>query len=312
MRILENIQYDFWGKRRLGVIVSGTLIVVALISLVYPGLEAGIDFKGGTEIVIRTAEPIAPTDARRVLDGVLDTGTEIKEYGAPTELLVRTTTESGDASEVTNRVKTALAEAFPGSNPTDVRTDAVGPRFAEDLQRGATLAVFGSLFVILLYIFIRFDWRYALGAVAALAHDVIIVLGIFALVHDLTPVTMMVDQTLIAAILTIVGYSINDTVVVFDRIREYANLFKTEPFEIVMNRSINSTLSRTTLTSLTTLITVFILFLFGGEVLRGFSLALIIGLLVGTYSSIFVASPIVALLRERFGTGVPRLRTATS
>ncbi|MEM6326122.1 MAG: protein translocase subunit SecF [Bacteroidota bacterium] len=312
MRIFENTQFDFWSKRKLGLVISSTLFIIAIASLFYPGLEAGIDFKGGTEIVVQTTEPIPPSEARPVLDAALGSGTEVKEYGDPTELLVRTSTDTGDASEVTQQVKSALSEAFPGSNPDDIRTDAVGPRFAEDLQRGALYAVFGSLGVILLYIFIRFDWRYSLGAVAALTHDVIIVLGLFALVHDLTPVTMMVDQALIAALLTIVGYSINDTVVVFDRIREFANLFKTEPFETVVNRSINSTLSRTILTSVTTMIVVLILFLFGGEVLQGFSLALIFGIAIGTYSSVFVASPIVVLLRQKYGSGVPRLRTATS
>ncbi len=305
MRIFDNVNYDFWGKRRLGLIISSTLIVIALISLVYPGLEAGIDFKGGTEIVVETDTAIPPTEARAALNAALGEGTEVKQYGDATELLIRTTSESGDASEITTTILSTLASAFPGANPDDIRTDAVGPRFAEDLQRGALYAVFGSLFVILLYIFIRFDWRFALGAVAALAHDVIIVLGLFALVHDLTPVTLMLDQAIIAALLTIVGYSINDTVVVFDRVREFANLFKTEPFEVVANRAISSTLSRTFLTSITTLLTVLVLFIFGGEVLRGFSLSLIIGIVVGTYSSIFVATPIVVLLRERYGAGAP-------
>ncbi|OZC02758.1 protein translocase subunit SecF [Rubricoccus marinus] len=310
MRIFESVQYDFWGKRRLGLIISSTLIVIALISLVYPGLEAGIDFKGGTEVVVETQTAIPPTEARAALNSVLGEGTEVKQYGDATELLIRTSTDTGDASEITNSIQTTLASSFAGSQPNIIRTDAVGPRFAEDLQRGAMLAVFGSLFVILLYIFIRFDWRFALGAVAALAHDVIIVLGLFALVHDLTPVTLMIDQTIIAALLTIVGYSINDTVVVFDRVREFANLFKTEPFESVANRAISSTLSRTFLTSFTTILVVFVLFIFGGEVLRGFSLSLIIGILVGTYSSVFVATPLVVLLRERFGAGVPKLASA--
>lgn len=311
MRIFENTDFDFWGKRRLGMMISGTFILIALVSLVYPGLEAGIDFKGGTEIVIETETPIPATDARGTLDGVLGVGTEVKEYGSPTQLLVRTTSEAGEEGQVSELVASSLGEAYAGSNPVVLRNDVVGPRFAQDLQRGAMLAIIGSLFVILLYIFIRFDWRFSLGAVAALTHDVIIVLGLFALVHDLTPVTLMIDQTIIAALLTIVGYSINDTVVVFDRVREYANLFKTESFEVVANRAINSTLSRTMLTSVTTILVVFVLFIFGGEVLRGFSLSLIIGIMIGTYSSIFVATPIVVLLRERYGAGVPR-RLATS
>ncbi|HIG74748.1 MAG TPA: protein translocase subunit SecF [Bacteroidetes bacterium] len=311
MRIFDNAQYDFWAKRRLGMTISGVLLLVAIISLIYPGLEAGIDFKGGTEIVVQTEQPLAPTEVRAALDEQLGAGSEVKEYGSPTELLIRTTSGSGDASAISQTIIGTIGAAFAGSNPEAIRTDAVGPRFAEDLQRGALYAVFGSLFVILLYIFIRFDWRYSLGAVAALTHDVIIVLGLFALVHDLTPVTLMLDQAIIAALLTIVGYSINDTVVVFDRIREFTQLFKTEDFSTVANRAISSTLSRTILTSVTTMLVVLILFLFGGEVLRGFSLSLILGIAVGTYSSIFVASPIVIMLRERYGTSVPKLSTAT-
>ncbi|MEM1056899.1 MAG: protein translocase subunit SecF [Bacteroidota bacterium] len=311
MRIFENAQYDFWGLRRLGVTISSTLILIAIVALFYPGLEAGIDFKGGTEIVVETDQAIPPTDARAALDAAIGAGTEVKEYGAPTELLVRTTTETGDASEVSEQVKSAIAAAFPGSNPNDIRTDAVGPRFAQDLQRGAMLAILGSLFVILLYIFIRFDWRYSLGAVAALAHDVLIVLGMFAIINAFTPITLLIDQAIIAALLTIVGYSINDTVVVFDRIREFSQLFKTEPFETVANRAISTTLSRTILTSVTTMIVVLILAFLGGEVLRGFAVSLVLGIAIGTYSSVFVASPIVILLRKKYGSSVPRLSTAT-
>ena len=312
MRIFENAQFDFWGNRRRGMMISGAFIIIAAISLIYPGLEAGIDFKGGTEIVVESDTAIPPGEARAALDARLGAGTEVKEYGSPEELLVRTTSTTGDASAISATVLGTLGDSFAGSNPRAIRTDAVGPRFAEDLQRDALFAVFGSLFVILLYIFIRFDWRYALGAVAALTHDVFIVLGLFALVHDLTPVTLMIDQAIIAAVLTIVGYSINDTVVVFDRIREYAQLFKTEPFEVVANRAINSTLSRTILTSVTTMIVVLILFIFGGEVLRGFSLSLILGIAIGTYSSIFVASPIVILLRQKYGAGAPSLRATAA
>ncbi|GAB5535345.1 MAG: protein translocase subunit SecF [Rubricoccaceae bacterium] len=306
MRILENTHIDFLGKRKIGYIVSGVALVVSLIALVYPGLEAGIDFRGGTEFVVETDQPIAPEVATSVIDdGLGAVGTEVKEYGNANTLLVRTpdTGEPGDGVDTESLqqgVESALANAAPGANPRVSGGVAISPRFADDLQRGALYAVFGALFVILLYIFVRFDWRYAVGAVLCLTHDIIIVLGVFALFHVLTPVTMQLNQTLIAALLTIVGYSINDTVVVYDRIREFANLFKTEAFDKVANKAINSTLSRTLLTSGTTLITVGILFLIGGEVLHGFALALLIGIGVGTYSSIFVASPLVVWFRERY------------
>jgi preprotein translocase SecF subunit len=175
----------------------------------------------------------------------------------------------------------------------------VGPRFAQDLQRGAIYSILGSLLVIFVYILIRFEWRFSVGAVAALFHDVLIVLGMFSLLRFVMPFSLQIDQTIIAAFLTLVGYGLNDTVVVFDRIREYTGLFKSEKYENVVNRSINNTLSRTIITSGTTLLVVVILFIFGGEVLRGFTFALIMGIIIGTYSSVFVASPVVLALRQR-------------
>ena len=183
-----------------------------------------------------------------------------------------------------------------------IKTDVVGPRFAEDLKRGSLYAVLGSLLVIFLYVMLRFEWRFGLGAVAALFHDVLITLGIFSLLQGLLPFSLQIDQAIIAAFLTIVGYSLNDTVVIFDRIREYTNLFKTEPYKIVVNRSVNTTLSRTVITSGTTLLVVTTLFIFGGEVLRGFTFALIIGVIIGTYSSVFVATPVVVELYSRSGS----------
>ena len=311
MRILENTHVDFVAKRKLGFIISSVALAVAIVALFYPGLEAGIDFRGGTEFVVETDTPIAP----EVAAAAVGVGSEVKEYGNANTLLVRTPDAAADGEGVDTEalqasVSSALLEAAPESNARVSGGVAISPRFADDLQRGALFAVLGSLLVILVYIFIRFDWRYALGAVLCLIHDVIIVLGIFALFHTLTPVTMQLDQSLIAALLTIVGYSINDTVVVYDRIREFANLFKTEPFERVANRGINSTLSRTILTSGTTLISVGILLIFGGEVLRGFALALMIGIGVGTYSSIFVATPLVVWLRERYTPARAALRAA--
>ena len=307
MRILENINVDFWGRRKVGFVISATLIAIALVSLVYPGLEAGIDFRGGTEFVVETAQPLDQPAVRSAMDGAFDGGVEVKQYGGPEQLLIRTV-QGGDPEALSSTLTGTLESAFAGSDAQVLRIDSVGPRFADDLKRGAMLAVIGSLLVILLYIFIRFDWRYAVAAVLTLAHDVTIVLGLFALFHTIMPFSLQMDQVIIAALLTIVGYSINDTVVVFDRIREFANLFKTERFETVVNRGINSTLSRTVLTSVTTMLTVFVLFVAGGEVLRGFAFALLIGIAIGTYSSIFVASPIVIMLRERF----PIHRKATS
>lgn len=305
MRLFENASFDFWGNRKRGFLISAVLIAISLVSLVYPGLEAGIDFLGGTEFIVQTAEPVDPVDARGFLAPVLGDGVEVKEYGDARTLLVRTTA-GGDIDSVQSELLTAL-EAVQGANPVIEDRFFIGPRFAEDLKRGALWAVFGSLIVILGYIFLRFDWRYALGAVGTLAHDVVIVVGIFALFHNITPFSLQMDQTIIAALLTIVGYSVNDTVVVFDRIREYYTMFKTKPYEEVANLGINATLSRTVITSVTTLITVFVLFVLGGEALRGFALALLTGITLGTYSSIFVSSPLVVMLRRRFPEGKAKL-----
>ena len=311
MRIFENPTFDFLSHNRDSYLISGVLLAVALISLVYPGLEAGIDFTGGTEFIVESDEPIAPTRARSALAGDLGVGVEAKEFGDPQTILVRTGV-GGDPADLERSLLTTLDAEFAGANPRVIGTSSVGPRIASDLKEKAIFLVLGALFVILLYIFVRFDWRFAVAAVLTLAHDVVIVLGLFALLHNVTPFSLQIDQVLIAALLTIVGYSINDTVVVFDRIREYTTLFKTERFDIVANRAINTTLSRTVLTSGTTLLTVFVLFLIGGEVLKGFSLALLVGIAVGTYSSIFVASPIVVALRGRYAPTPARARRAAT
>lgn len=303
MRIFENAQIDFSSKQKFATILSGVLIIISIISLFTYGLETGIDFQGGTEIVIQTDEPLSVGDVRTNLDGALGVSPEVKEYGSPDLLLIRTPV-GGDIDSVQAAVLSSLNTAYPGANAQSEKLDSVSPRFADDLKRGAIWAVLASLLVIFLYIMVRFEWRFSLGAIAALVHDVVITLGIFSILHGFLPFSLQIDQAIIAALLTIVGYSLNDTVVIFDRIREFVNLFKTERFGPVVNRSINSTLSRTLVTSGTTLIVVMILFLFGGEVLKGFAFALTIGIVIGTYSSIFVASPVVIALRERTGKSV--------
>ncbi len=303
MRILENAHFDFVGARSKAYIFSGVLILVGLISIFTRGIELGIDFKGGMEFVVETNNDLSVSEVRSALGATLGREPEVKTYGEGA-LLVRTLPE-GDITQVQTQIIETMQAQFAGSNPQVVRTDIVGPRFANDLKEGALYAILGSLLVIFVYILIRFEWRFGLGAIVALFHDVVITLGIFSLLQGIVPFSLQIDQTIIAAFLTIVGYSINDTVVVFDRIRENANIFKTEAYGSVVNRSINSTLSRTLITSGTTLLVVAVLFIFGGEVLRGFAFALLIGIGIGTYSSVFVASPVVLELRER-GIGVTR------
>lgn len=306
MRIFENANYAFIPNRRKAYIFSGILLVLSILSFVTRGIELGIDFKGGMEFVVETQGELPVTDVRATLADALGAEPEVKRFdmeGDVGGLLVRAVAEEaegdGEITRVQNLITDGIAADFPEAQPDVVKTDIVGPRFAADLQRGALYSIFGSLLVVFIYILIRFEWRFGAGAVVALIHDVTITLGLFSLLHEWLPFSLQIDQAIIAAFLTIVGYSLNDTVVVFDRIREYANVFKTEPYPDVVNRSINNTLSRTIITSSTTLLVVITLFIFGGEVLKGFAFALIIGIVIGTYSSIFVASPIVVELRAR-------------
>ncbi len=303
MRIFEKANFNIVGSRQKAYVFSGVLLFISLGSFALRGLELGIDFKGGREFVVETALEVSSTDARIALTDVLGQAPEVKTYadvsaGSAVALLVRSAGE-GETTEIQNTIVQGIADAFPGSAPRVVKTDVVGPRFADDLKRGSIYAVFGSLFVIFVYVMIRFEWRFGLGAVAALFHDVAITLGLFSLLRGLMPFSLQIDQAIIAAFLTIVGYSLNDTVVIFDRIREFTNLYKTEPYNRVVNRSVNTTLSRTIITSSTTLLVVLTLFIFGGEVLRGFAFALIVGILIGTYSSVFVATPVVVELHQR-------------
>jgi len=297
MRIFENTNFAFIDNRRKGYVFSGVLFFLSLVAFFTRGLELGIDFQGGMEFVVENTMELQATRVRSELGTVLGQEPEVKTFGE-NQLLVRTT-DTGDIDAAQVLIIEGISAAFPEAEPQIVGTDIVGPRFAEDLKRGAIYSVIGSLIVIFIYILIRFEWRFGLGAVAALFHDVTITLGLFSLLKGLLPFSLQIDQTIIAAFLTIVGYSLNDTVVVFDRIREYSNLFKTETYDALVNRSINNTLSRTFITSGTTLLVVAVLFIFGGEVLRGFAFAMIVGVVIGTYSSIFVASPVVVELKAR-------------
>ncbi|MCK4579572.1 MAG: protein translocase subunit SecF [Candidatus Marinimicrobia bacterium] len=289
MRLLANVNLDFLGKRRFAGILSLGVIVLGLASLlVKGGPMLGIDFTGGTLAQLQLREPADLASMREQLLSVGFTRPILQQFGSPEEILVRVpSAEAGD--DFTDRLRAALTE-------TDFeirRLETVGPKIGEELRSKAFQAVLFALFGILIYIALRFDRYYAVGAVAALTHDVLITLGIFSLLN------LEIDLAIIAAFLTIVGYSLNDTIVVFDRVRENIKINrKTELFTTV-NSSINETLSRTIITSLTTFAVVLVLYLIGGEVIKYFSFALIIGVIVGTYSSIYVACPIMAILETR-------------
>ncbi len=296
MRIFENTHFPFVKHRKKAYVFSGALMLLSVVSLMTRGLELGIDFTGGMEFVVSGASAPGATAVREALTPVLGSEPEVKTFGE-SDLLIRVAAE-GEITEIQQRIIETIRQRFPGTQPAIVQTDVVGPRFAEDLKQAALYSVLGAMLVIFVYILIRFEWRFGLGAVVALFHDILITLGLFSFLHGWLPFSLAIDQTIIAAFLTIAGYSVNDTVIVFDRIREYTTIFKTTPFEEVVDRSINATLSRTVITSGSTLLVTLVLFIFGGEVLKGFTFALLVGIGIGTYSSIFVASPIVIELKR--------------
>ncbi len=299
MRWFETPSFDFIKGHKRAYVISAALLLAALFGIFTKGLQYGIDFKGGKEFVLEFQETVEVTQIRSELSGPLDGAPEVKKFGSDREILIRTD-NPGEITEVQNAITSTMDEIYPDNPNNVIKTDIVGPRFAEDLKMGALNAIIFALIVIFLYILIRFkNWTFSLGAVAALFHDVLIVLGVFTIFSDIAPFSMQIDQAIIAAFLTIVGYSLNDTVVVFDRIRENMLQYKTMEYTEMINKSLNDTLSRTVITSVTTLFVVTVLFIFGGEVLKGFSFALVLGVIIGTYSSLFVASAMVVELHER-------------
>lgn len=299
MRWFETPNFNFTGSHKFAYIFSAVLFLASLTAILTQGLQYGIDFKGGKEFVLEFQEPVNVVEMRSALSEPLGAAPEIKLYGSDSDVLIRTDNES-EINVVQDIITSNMEQLYPNNPANVVKTDVVGPRFAEDLKWGALQAVIYAIVIIFIYILIRFrNWTFSAGAVAALVHDVVIVLGIFTILADLVPFSLQIDQALIAAFLTIVGYSLNDTVVVYDRIRENSNVHKGMDFIPMVNKSLNDTLSRTVITSITTLFVVLVLFIFGGEVLKGFSFALLIGIILGTYSSLFVASALVVELEVR-------------
>ena len=373
MRLFENLNIDFLGKRKIGYAISGTLIILGLLSILFRGLGLGIDFKGGTQIALQFEKPIDISQVRTEIDKIGLGNVEVKTFGGETGVLLRTeyqqitpeiypkvltainnsidknfpniqksivdsTTSSvtysfadpetanavndklfelgyqatleqneADNNRVVVRVSIAdwieenLRAEFSDNPFSLLKEEVVGPKVGEELKQDAVVAILLSLLVILVYLGFRFKFAFAIGAVAALFHDVIITLGVFSLLYGLIPgLNLEISVSIIAAFLTLVGYSINDTVIVFDRVRENLKIHKTAPIESNINAAINKTMSRTVITSLTTLFAVLVLLIFGGEVLRGFAFALFFGIIVGTYSSIFVASAFVLEYAQRW------------
>jgi len=296
----KNANYAFVKNRKIFYIISGVFITLGVVSMLTRGFNLGVDFKGGRSYVVKFEKPIELEKVRDILNTTFETSTEVKSFGynndqikITTSYLIDNTNESADVLAET-KLKTGLEQL--GIANTILSSQKVGPTVANDIKTSAIYAVFFSIVVIGLYILIRFrKLSYSVGASLALLHDVLLVLSFFSLFNGILPFSLDIDQAFIAAILTVIGYSINDTVVVFDRIREYLSLHhsKKDDMRVVVNDAINSTLSRTIITALTVIFVLAVLFVFGGEVIRGFSFALLIGVIFGTYSSICVATPLV-------------------
>lgn len=287
MRIIKETKINFIGKRKIAITISAILIIVGIVSLIiHGGPNYGIDFTGGTSLHLRFEKPFSIGEIRTILSGIGLGNSEIKGFATGNELLIRLQ-QQDNMEEVADQVINELTNKLP-NNKLELRSkETVGPRIGSELRRDAIKAILISLALILIYISWRFEFKFAVGAVVALFHDVLITLGFFSLLN------LEISLAIVAAFLTIIGYSLNDTIVVFDRIRENLKVLRREEYPKIFNISINQTLSRTFLTSLTTFVVVLILFFFGGEVIHNFSFALVVGIIVGTYSSIFIASPVV-------------------
>jgi len=372
MRIFHNLNVDFLGKRKFFYMFSLALFLLGLLSVVFKGLSFGIDFKGGSEIVLQFEKQIDIAEIRKDIENIGLGNVEVRTFGGETGALIRTELQQlpenvypnvvkGIEDEIKNiipnvgynvveKTATSITYSFPNSDTTNlvaeklfeagfqsgkvseepgntqidvsvgiadwikenlrekikdnsfqvIKEDRVGPKIGDELKRDAVIAVFLSLLVILIYLGFRFKFVFAIGAVAALFHDVLITLGLYSALYGVIPgLNLDIDLSIVAAFLTLVGYSINDTVIVFDRVRENMKIHKTLPLMDVINKSINQTMSRTIITAFTTLITVFILMLLGGDVLRAFAFTLFFGIIIGTYSSIFVASAFVLEYAEK-------------
>jgi len=362
MRFFDDLNFDYLSKRKITYVISSTLIIFALLSFAFRGLELGIDFKGGTEIALKFQNPIEISEIRTELNSIELGNIEVKTFGGESGILVRTELQvvppivfqhvidainksieeirPGVQRSIVDSTSNSVTYQFANIEETDIVTEQlfingfqtakiddntmnvrvgvadwveeilrdklpdnsfvvqkethVGPKIGSELKRDSVISVVLALFVILIYLGFRFKFVFALGAVVALFHDVLITLGLFSLLYGLIPgLNLEISISVVAAFLTLVGYSINDTVVVFDRVRENLKIHKTAKIEDNVNRAINKTMRRTIVTSATTLFVVTILLIFGGDVLRGFAFTLFFGIIIGTYSSIFVASPFI-------------------
>ena len=304
MRIIKDTNIQFMSQYKLGAFLSGTVIILGIVSLILAGGPLlSIDFKGGTLLAVHFKEPVDINEFRSVMRNVNIDGesfdfskAEIKLFGSPQDISVRIPHIDQEPDNFAQRIISHLRNAFSSKvleSDFILSIEKVGPKIGAELSNKAILAIVSALALILFYISIRFEFNFALGAIAALAHDVFVTLGIFSIMG------YEISLPIIAAFLTIVGYSLNDTIVIFDRIRENIKSMKRLTYTEVIDKSINDSLSRTIVTSVTTFIVVLILWLFGGEVINLFAFAMMVGVIVGTYSSIFIACPLVLRLHTK-------------
>ena len=317
----QNISMDFLKKRKIAYVISGLIILGGVGSLFTNSLNYGVDFIGGRSYIVKFDQPVNASEVAADLKTVFIDAPEAKTYGGSNTLKITTKYKIEDeGNNVDNEVRDLLFTGLQSYLPdgltleqfkVDYKGDKIAgieskmkvePTIADDIKTAAGWAIIGSLLVVFLYILLRFkNWQFSLGAVAAVFHDVLIVLSIFSLLYKVMPFDMEIGQSFIAAILTVVGYSLNDTVVIFDRIREYTNSHKSWKFERIVNSALSNTLGRTINTSITTLVVLSSIFFFGGDSIRGFMFALIVGVVVGTYSSLFIASPIMYDTTKKLG-----------
>ena len=288
--------YNFVGSFKISNLSSLFLVLASLILIFFKGLNFGIDFKGGTLIELRVdSKIIGIADIRSSFSNINLGDLNVKQFGKEGDYLIKFEKKNFDDK---NNIKT-IKENVKNKLQTDVnfrRVENVGPKVSAELLKSGLLAIALALGAMLFYIWVRFEWQFSIGSILAIFHDVLITIGLFSLL------SLEINLSIVAAVLTIVGYSMNDTVVIYDRIRENLSKFSSSKIEEITNTSINETLSRTIITSLTTLLALISIFVLGGEILRGFALAMIIGVIIGTYSSIFVASPILKYLNVSYKT----------
>ncbi len=287
---MKNYNLNFNKYFKIFNLFSIFLIVISIVLLIFKGLNFGVDFKGGTLIELRSSDSqINITNLRRSFLNMNLGDVSVKEFGNKNDFLIKFEKKDQNVNFI-NKIKKDLEKSI-GSGFNFRRVENVGPKVSSELLKSGILAIFLALAAMLIYIWIRFEWQFSLGAILALFHDVILTLGIFSLFN------LEINLSIVASVLTIVGYSMNDTVVIFDRVRENLKKFADLKIFDLTNKSINETLSRTIITSVTTLLALFSIYIFGGEILKGFSLAMILGVIFGTYSSIYIANPVLILLK---------------